>query len=184
MYYQNNYQPPSYNSNNMGANYYNPLQPQMDRLNLMQQNYNMQQANQFQPMQNVQNNVQQNNQFSVLPVSGIEEVKAHPTDMSGNMSYFIDNANKRIYTKQLNMMGIPEINTYTLNNEVVEQPKKQEDNSLIERLEKRINDLEMKIVNYENIFLGGMNNVQSTNVNANDSRREDESSNVNGHVRE
>lgn len=183
MYYQNNFQQPAYNNGMMGNSLYNPLQPQMDRLNLMQQNYNMQQANQFQPMQNAQNNVQQNNQFSVLPVSGIEEVKAHPTDMSGNMNYFIDNANKRIYTKQLNMMGIPEINTYTLNNEVIEQTNKQEDGSLIEKLEKRINELEIRLVNYENVFLGGMNNVQSTNVNANDSRRESKSSNADGHAR-
>lgn len=169
MFYGAGYQQPSYNINPVGGtgNMYNPLQPQMERLNSMQNAYGIQQQNQFQQQQIPQQQVQQP-QHAVLPVSGIEEVKAHPTDMSGNLNYFIDNANKRIYTKQLNVMGVPEINTYTLNNEVVKESNKQVDYNIGEKLEKRINDLEYKIANYENMFLGGGQNVQSTNANTND----------------
>lgn len=170
MFYGAGYQQPSYNINPVGGtgNMYNPLQPQMERLNSMQNAYGAQQQNQFQ-QQIPQQQVQQP-QHAVLPVSGIEEVRAHPTDMSGNLNYFIDNANKRIYTKQLNVMGVPEINTYTLNNEVVKESNKQVDYNIGEKLEKRINDLEYKIANYENMFLGGGQNVQSSNDNTNDAR--------------
>ena len=56
--------------------------------------------------------VQQNQQ--VRPVSSIEEVRACPIDFDGSVFYFADVANKRIYTKQINLDGTAAINIYEL----------------------------------------------------------------------
>lgn len=50
----------------------------------------------------------------VRPVSSIEEVKACPIDFDGSVFYFADVANKRIYTKQINLDGTVSINVYEL----------------------------------------------------------------------
>lgn len=48
----------------------------------------------------------------VRPVSSIEEVKACPIDFDGSVFYFADIANKRIYTKQINLDGTVSISLY------------------------------------------------------------------------
>ena len=50
----------------------------------------------------------------VRPVSSIEEVRACPVDFDGSVFYFADVANKRIYTKQINIDGTATINLYEL----------------------------------------------------------------------
>lgn len=50
----------------------------------------------------------------VRPVSSIEEVKAHPIDFDGSIFYFPDIANKKIYTKSMNMDGTVSISLYEL----------------------------------------------------------------------
>lgn len=95
----------NYNGYNVYGNV-NPMQSQVDRLNQMQQ---MQQMQQPQTAQ-----VQQGQQ--IIPVGGVEEVKAHQVDWSGKPIYFIDNANNKIYIKRLSMEGVPVISTYTLDN--------------------------------------------------------------------
>lgn len=50
----------------------------------------------------------------VRPVSSIEEVKASPIDFDGSVFYFPDVANKKIYTKSINMDGTVCINLYEL----------------------------------------------------------------------
>ena len=55
-----------------------------------------------------------NNTSQVRPVSSIEEVKASPIDFDGSVFYFADVANKRIYTKQINLDGTVSINLYEL----------------------------------------------------------------------
>ena len=50
----------------------------------------------------------------VRPVSSIEEVRACPVDFDGSVFYFADVANKRIYTKQINIDGTAAINLYEL----------------------------------------------------------------------
>ena len=50
----------------------------------------------------------------VRPVSSIEEVRACPIDFDGSVFYFADVANKRIYTKQINIDGTATINLYEL----------------------------------------------------------------------
>ena len=46
--------------------------------------------------------------------SSIEEVKACPIDFDGSVFYFADVANKKIYTKQINLDGTVSINLYEL----------------------------------------------------------------------
>ena len=47
-------------------------------------------------------------------VSSIEEVRATSIDFDGSIFYFPDLANKRIYTKQINMDGTATLNMYEL----------------------------------------------------------------------
>ena len=53
------------------------------------------------------------------PVSSIEEARAASIDFDGSVFYFPDLANRRIYTKQINMDGTPSFNVYELKNEPV-----------------------------------------------------------------
>lgn len=50
----------------------------------------------------------------VRPVSSVEEVKASPIDFDGSIFYFPDIANKKIYTKSINLDGTVAINVYEL----------------------------------------------------------------------
>ena len=58
----------------------------------------------------------------VRPVSSIEEVKASPIDFDGSIFYFPDIANKRIYTKQINLDGTALLNMYVLQSVPIHQP--------------------------------------------------------------
>ena len=95
-------------------------------------NYNYPQQ-QFQPQQSMgyvggyRPNPQQypswippiNNSQQVRPVSSIEEVRACPIDFDGSVFYFADVANKKIYTKQINLDGTVAINVYELKTDQV-----------------------------------------------------------------
>ena len=50
----------------------------------------------------------------VRPVSSIEEVRAYPIEFDGSVFYFPDVANKKIYTKNINIDGTVTINLYEL----------------------------------------------------------------------
>lgn len=50
------------------------------------------------------------------PVSSIDEVRATSVDFDGSVFYFPDLANKRIYTKQINLDGTSTLNVYELKN--------------------------------------------------------------------
>ena len=56
------------------------------------------------------------------PVSSIEEVRATSIDFDGSVFFFPDLANKRIYTKQINVDGTSMINLYELKPIPVEAP--------------------------------------------------------------
>jgi hypothetical protein len=56
------------------------------------------------------------------PVSSFEEARASMVDFDGSVFYFPDLANRRIYTKQINMDGTALINVY----EMKEMPIQQE----------------------------------------------------------
>ena len=48
------------------------------------------------------------------PVSSLEEARAISIDFDGSVFYFPDLANRRIYTKQINMDGTASLNMYEL----------------------------------------------------------------------
>lgn len=50
----------------------------------------------------------------IRPVTSVEEVKASPIDFDGSVFYFHDLANKKIYTKQINLDGMVLIEAYAL----------------------------------------------------------------------
>jgi hypothetical protein len=58
----------------------------------------------------------------VRPVSSVEEVRACPIDFDGSVFYFTDVANKRIYTKQINLDGTVSINIYELKTDQIADP--------------------------------------------------------------
>ena len=86
----------------------------------------------------------------VRPVSSIEEVKACPIDFDGSVFYFTDVANKRIYTKQINLDGTVSINLYELKtDQVANSPQyitRQEFEEVISQLYKQINNKPAEIV--------------------------------------
>lgn len=83
---------------------------------MYQQNYN----NYYPQPQNQQQNylyrqpAQQQPLLKGRMVSSIEEAKAMSIDFDGSIFYFPDLANKRIYTKQINMDGTATLNMYEL----------------------------------------------------------------------
>lgn len=54
------------------------------------------------------------------PVSSLEEARASMIDFDGTVFYFPDLANRRIYTKQVNLDGTASINMYELKEMPVE----------------------------------------------------------------
>ena len=53
-------------------------------------------------------------------VSSLEEVRATPIDFDGSIFYFPDLANKRIYTKQINIDGTASLYVYELRETPIE----------------------------------------------------------------
>lgn len=58
--------------------------------------------------------IQNNTAQRIRPVASLEEVRAMSIDFDGSVFYFPDYANRRIYTKQINMDGTASINMYEL----------------------------------------------------------------------
>ena len=87
-------------------------------------NYPYQQQPQqfYRPPQQVQYNWNQQPIPQVRPVSSIEEVKASQIDFDGSIFYFPDVANKKIYTKSINMDGTVNISMYELSQIKANQP--------------------------------------------------------------
>lgn len=78
------------------------------KVNKMYPNYNY-----YQPRQQQQQPQPQIPPFlKGRPVSSLEEVRAIPIDFDGSVFYFPDIANRRIYTKQINLDGTALINMY------------------------------------------------------------------------
>lgn len=84
----------------------------------------------FKPMQYLPTSW--NSTSQVRPVTSLEEVKAYPIDFDGSVFYFTDVANKKIYTKFINMDGTVTINLYELKEITADQPT---DSSYITRTE-------------------------------------------------
>jgi hypothetical protein len=65
-------------------------------------------------------------------VSSLEEARATSIDFDGSVFYFPDLANKRIYTKQINMDGTASLCVY----ELKEIPIDKEENTIIPSMDK------------------------------------------------
>ena len=76
------------------------------------QNYNY--YPQQQPINQYMRQPQQSATFKGRMVSSIEEARASLIDFDGSIFYFPDLANKRIYTKQINIDGTATLNMYEL----------------------------------------------------------------------
>ena len=78
----------------------------------MYPNYNYYPPRQQQQMQPQQPQPQIPPFLKGRPVSSLEEVRAIPIDFDGSVFYFPDIANRRIYTKQINLDRTALINMY------------------------------------------------------------------------
>lgn len=67
--------------------------------------------------------VQQQPGLKGRPVSSFEEARAITIDFDGSTFFFPDLANKRIYTKQINMDGTASLFVYEIKEQPIEQPK-------------------------------------------------------------
>lgn len=56
------------------------------------------------------------------PVASIEEARAATIDFDGSIFFFPDLANKKIYTKQINMDGTMSLNMYEMKEVPTEEP--------------------------------------------------------------
>lgn len=173
-------------------NYYQPNNAYTNRLNAINQQYGVQPINYQQPQtfgaqpnifpQTQQPNIQpQFNQpyNGVIPVGGVEEVKAHPIDFTGNITYFSDISTGKIYTKQLGLNGSPEIKIYSLDNSPPANTVEQGIGDALNILNKRIEEVEGRMNNFEN-KIGGKINEHNANVpNVNNRKSKSSTNDVN-----
>ena len=88
-------------------NYY----PQQSQVNQQQPIYQMPQYRQAPPQTSLKGRL----------VSSLEEARASSIDFDGSVFYFPDLANKRIYTKQINMDGTATLQMYELRDMPIER---------------------------------------------------------------
>lgn len=78
------------------------------------------------------------------PVASFDEARAMPIDFDGSIFFFPDLANKRIYTKQINMDGTMSLNMYEMKeipiaeNNNVGYVSREEFDNIIQELKKEI----------------------------------------------
>ena len=80
------------------------------------------------------------------PVASIEEARASIIDFDGSIFYFPDLANKRIYTKQINMDGTAILNMYELKEIPVEVTAQEAQYITREEFESAIQQLKASLV--------------------------------------
>ena len=114
----------------------------------------------YMPVEN--NNV---NYLKGRPVTSIEEARVAQIDFDGTLNIFTDIANKRIYTKQINIDGTSSFNIYTLTAPEPEKPavpqvdlneyvKKDELNTLLKQVTDTIAVLDKKFTQQHNAEAG------------------------------
>ena len=72
-------------------------------------------------------------------VSSIEEARAQTIDFDGSVFYFPDLANKRIYTKQINLDGTSTLNMYELKEIPMQMPVNNQEFITREEFEQAMN---------------------------------------------
>lgn len=112
--------------------YGQPITQQLaqNRMEQLQQQYN----GMFQPNMQMQQQ-QQQNIIKGRPVSGIEEARAAMIDLDGSLFVFTDIANKKIYTKQIQLDGSAEVKTYRLIEQPIQENKEIEQSDYVLRSE-------------------------------------------------
>lgn len=137
--------------------YQTPIQP----------NYLQQQINPYLPQFPIQRypQMENTNYLKGRPVTSIDEARVAQIDFDGTLNIFTDIANKRIYTKQINMDGTSSFNIYTLTAPEPEKPSipainldeyvtKEELNTLLTQFTGTIAAIEKKIQKQENAEAG------------------------------
>lgn len=81
------------------------------------------------------NNFNNINMLKGKPVASVEEARATSIDFDGSIFFFPDLANKRIYTKQINMDGTATMQCYELSQLPIEQTNNINTNNFITREE-------------------------------------------------
>ena len=76
------------------------------------------------------------------PVSSLEEVRASSIDFDGSVFYFPDMANRRIYTKQINIDGTAALNVY----ELIELKNEPKEGIVLPSMDKFVTKEELKQV--------------------------------------
>lgn len=163
-------------------------QQQQQRLMQLEQQYpQFSQQNQYNQMANnqMQNNQMPNNQFMQIQqqqqqqtvfkgrkVTSIEEVKSILIDFDGEINIFLDTANNKIYTKQINLDGTASINTYKIDDTPMEDnsniQKYNNNSNFVEKSE--FDSLKKEIQRYKSVLddlLGGNSNATNEPNNAN-----------------
>ena len=84
------------------------------------------------------------------PVSSLEEARAAAIDFDGSVFFFPDLANKKIYTKQINLDGTSTLNVYELKNIPVETVVNPSQYVTREEFETVLAQLKEKIAPYAN----------------------------------
>ena len=74
-------------------------------------------------------------------VSSIEEARAQTIDFDGSVFYFPDLANRRIYTKQINLDGTSTLNMYELKEIPMQVPVANQDYVTREEFEQALNPI-------------------------------------------
>lgn len=123
---------------------YNPI----NRLNALEQQINQQQMQtQPQPTQT------QQPQFpSVRPVTSIEEVRGITPNFDGSKMWFEDATNKKLYSKYIDLNGVPHMDIYNLSSE----DKKQE---AAYCTKEEYNVLKSELDNYKNVLDNLLNSL-------------------------
>lgn len=89
------------------------------------------------------------------PVASIEEAKASAIDFDGSVFFFPDLANRRIYTKQINMDGTSSLNVYELKEIPVETSNnfitREEFNTALTQMRAQLNQLFMPVQQQPNV---------------------------------
>lgn len=92
-------------------------------------------------------------------VTGIDEARSAMIDFDGSINVFLDIANGKIYTKQINLDGTATLNTYKLDNTPTVSNT---ENTSVDYVSKQeFEQLKAKIDQYETIFndlMGGTKN--------------------------
>ena len=145
-----------YGQNYGVAQFGNPYQAQANNINSM---YPVQQSRQAQYEnfygQNMQaaQQVQQPQFPAVRPVTGLEEVRAISIPFDGTVSYFSDKANSKIYTKCIDLNGLPQIQTYKLE---ITPTKISEESPGDFVSKKEFEELKSQMTKYEALYQGLM----------------------------